>query len=127
MKTPKDAAIMLGALSFIRVDGLTLLGHVQGGRVCRIVNQALFNGSWCVYKEFILVITKDCEIWIGWNQGLPDIIIEGKISMCAQICQSLGCWRKEIIPSLFFCLNDEQFDTRQLLSRMNNPEWEPGD
>ena len=128
MKTSKDIAIMLGGLSFIRVDGLLIYGYIDGGRVCIGINSyGSLDGMWGITEQgFIIAVTKHGEIWVRWNKGLPDIT-DPKINMCEPLFEKMNCLRSPLVDDFTLLRICEHFDTRQLLSRMNDPEWEPGD
>jgi hypothetical protein len=123
MKTPKDIAIMLGALSFIRVDGLTICGYTPGGRTCDPTLDDYTLGTWGIKNGFIVIVTKDNEMWIRCNKDLPDLT-DPKINILDSLLDKLDCHRCDSLDRIFVLRNCEQFKTEQLLSRLNNPEWE---
>lgn len=123
MNTPKDIAIMLGALSFIRVDGLTICGYTRGDRTCNPSLDGYTPGTWGIKNGFIIIVTKDNKMWIRCNQGLPDIT-DPKINILDSLLSSLNCHRCDSIDRIFVLRRCEQFKTEQLLSRLNNYEWE---
>jgi hypothetical protein len=123
MKTPPDIAVMLGALSFVRVDGLSIYG---GGRICTSRGSTgPLTGLWGITQGFTLIFTRCDEVWIRWNQDLPDIV-SPKINTLIFLLNELKCDRYSFVDKFVFLRDFEQFNTQQLLSRINNPEWEPG-